>query len=397
MVRSEFEDAKKSFDYSLFEPRRKELYKQLDKFVKKYTPDAILKLSLKEYVQGHGLQDTFTYHVERTFDELGTISGSFCSIFGIFYSKKTSQYSFPPKWGNTSKGALKAILESIVDLIEAGDEGDIDRIIDNPLANMYKGKLLSLYYPEDYLNVFSDDHLKYYLQFFNQTSDGILSKDPVLKRERLVEFKKKDPIMKNWTMDQFATFLYSKYPGAPKKDDNTREESTFEQYSIADLSLIDLDYLQEDKEPISKKSVQRKVDYAQEQRRNTILGGRGESIVRDYEKKRLKATKIRKVPVQMSAESDSYGYDILSYNEDGSKRYIEVKATTSGVGLNSFYYTENERLKALEYGEAYHIYMVLSVKSKKPKIWDMGNPFLVNPDFKLTPVTYKAEFVTFEK
>jgi hypothetical protein len=99
----------------------------------------------------------------------------------------------------------------------------------------------------------------------------------------------------------------------------------------------------------------------------------------------------------MSAESDSYGYDILSYNEDGSKRYIEVKATTSGVGLNSFYYTENERLKALEYGEAYHIYMVLSVKSKKPKIWDMGNPFLVNPDFKLTPVTYKAEFVTFEK
>ena len=41
--------------------------------------------------------------------------------------------------------------------------------------------------------------------------------------------------------------------------------------------------------------------------------------------------------------------------------------------------------------------MVLSVKSKKLKIWDMGNPFLNNPNFKLTPVTYRAEFVTFEK
>lgn len=397
MVRSEFEEAKNSFDYSLFESRRKKLYKELDKFVKRYTPNAILKLSLREYVQGHGCQDTFTYHVERTFDELGTISGSYCSIFGIFYSKNKSQYSFPPKWGDTPKAALKSILESIVDLIEAGAERDTQRIIDNQLAPMYKGKLLSLYYPDDYLNIFSDDHLKYYLKFFNQTSEGVLSKDSVLKRERLVEFKEKDPIMKNWTMDQFATFLYSKYPGAPKKEDNTREESTFEQYSIADLSLIDLDYKQEDKESRAKNSGRRKVDYAQEQRRNTILGGRGESIVMDYERKRLKAAKIRKVPVQVSADSDSCGYDILSYNEDGSKRYIEVKATTSGIGPNSFYYTENERQKAIEYDEAYHIYMVLSVKSKKPKIWDMGNPFLSNPDFKLTPVTYKAEFVTFEK
>lgn len=397
MVRSEFEEAKNSFDYSLFESKRKKLYKELDKFVKRYTPNAILKLSLREYVQGHGGQDTFTYHVERTFDELGTISGSYCSIFGIFYSKNKSQYSFPPKWGDTPKAALKSILESIVDLIEAGAERDTKRIIDNQLAPMYKGKLLSLYYPEVYLNIFSDEHLKYYLQFFNQTSGGILSKDPVLKRERLVEFKDKDPIMKKWTMDQFATFLYSKYPGAPKKEDNSREESTFEQYSIADLSLIDLDYKQEDKESHAKNSGRRKIDYAQEQRRNTILGGRGESIVMDYERKRLKAAKIRKAPVQVSANSDSYGYDILSYNEDGSKRYIEVKATTSGIGPNSFYYTENERQKAVEYGKAYHIYMVLSVKSKKPKIWDMGNPFLCNPEFKLTPVTYKAEFITFEK
>ena len=397
MVRSEFEEAKNSFDYSLFESRRKELYKELDKFVKRFNPDAILKLSLREYVQGHGDQDTFTYHVERTFDELGTISGSFCSIFGIFYSRKTKQYKYFPKWGATAKSALNSILEAVVDLIQAGAEGDTERIINNQLSPMYKGKLLSLYYPEDYLNVFSDEHLKYYLKFFNLTGSNILAKDPVLKRERLVEFKMKDPIMKKWTMDQFATFLYSKYPGAPQKEGNTREEATFEQYSVADLSLVDLDYKQEDKEQHSKKSIQRKVDYAQEQRRNTILGGRGEAIVMDYEKKRLKAAKIRKSAVQVSAESDSYGYDILSYNEDGSERYIEVKATTSGVGPNSFYYTEPERLKALEYGEAYHIYMVLNVKSKNPKIWDMGNPFLKNPNFKLTPVTYKAEFVTFEK
>ena len=47
MVRSEFEEAKNSFDYSLFESRRKKLYKELEKFVKRYTPNAIFEAVIK--------------------------------------------------------------------------------------------------------------------------------------------------------------------------------------------------------------------------------------------------------------------------------------------------------------------------------------------------------------
>ena len=116
-------------------------------------------------------------------------------------------------------------------------------------------------------------------------------------------------------------------------------------------------------------------------------------IDRVMEELSLSRKKAEKKVVQMSMKSDSYGYDILSVNPDGSPRYIEVKATTGKVGDVEFYYTENELEKSKDYGKDYFIYIVFEIKSKNPKIWVIQNPFLAD-EVKMKPVQYKVSIHT---
>ncbi len=58
----------------------------------------------------------------------------------------------------------------------------------------------------------------------------------------------------------------------------------------------------------------------------------GEREVIAYEKKRLKSHPgLRRKIAWQSQTSDAIGYDILSFDEDGTPRQIEVKSTTDKV------------------------------------------------------------------
>jgi hypothetical protein len=84
------------------------------------------------------------------------------------------------------------------------------------------------------------------------------------------------------------------------------------------------------------------------------------------------------------------GYDILSFETDGSERFIEVKATRSNVGPANFFFTANEFQKAKE-TENYYIYMVYDVISESPKIWALKNPFYPKSENAvMTPVNYRV-------
>ena len=74
------------------------------------------------------------------------------------------------------------------------------------------------------------------------------------------------------------------------------------------------------------------------------IGDKGELYIMDYEKERLqknnKKELIEKIK-HVSLSNDSAGYDILSYNEDGTERFIEVK-TTKGPEGTDFYISPGE-------------------------------------------------------
>ncbi len=392
--------------------KRKPLFKLRSDFVKYFDSQRIKKMQIDDYVIGVGAPEkgfNFCYGLERQLDGLGRVLGSTAFKFGVYYGRtkedENYEYRFTSRFGDNYQEAFKEVRQSILKLLDAGKDENLKAIVKNPISPMFKGKILSTYFPERYLNVFSPDHLNYYLTKLDLDSDELISGDAVYKREALIAFKNQDPVMKIWSVDFFAHFLYGEYPGAPLKEENTDENLSdpLADYRTPRLpanpkpTFIDLKIIApkgRKSETRVKKGLPRKSpDYEKEGRRLKKLGDRGEKIVLDLEEKRLKDAgreDLVKDLKRVSLKSDSLGYDILSFETDGSERLIEVKATISKAGTANFFFTANELLKAQE-SKNYYIYMVYDVTSKSPKVWAIKNPF--KPKSKntvMTPINFRV-------
>jgi hypothetical protein len=89
----------------------------------------------------------------------------------------------------------------------------------------------------------------------------------------------------------------------------------------------------------------RKADLSASDARNRALGLQGEEAVIAFERMRLSSTeafqKVDYVRHVAHIEGDGAGYDILSFDPDGTELYIEVK-TTRGYEQSDFYLSANE-------------------------------------------------------
>lgn len=402
----EFQEAKATFQYTKILEERKPIEKLRKDFVKRFTTDKIKTMKLDEYVQGKHNTKSFCYGVEWELDRMGRIVGSTCIKFGIYWSDEDQEYKFAKRFGSTYQEAFRNIKQCILDLIEAGDKGDYKAIESNLLSPMFKGKILSIYYPKKYLNIFSDDHLDHYLKGLDLDTAELLKKDAIYKRAELLKFRSEDKDMAKWSIDMFSMFLVSQYPKEPKakKDQAFTPKSsvelnfpTVDKYSFIDLSLTTESTEEKGVESVTAKG---KPDYEKEERRKTKLGDRGEKIVMMAEVDRLmkenclSKAEAKKMVIRKSLESDAIGYDILSANPDGSLRYIEVKATTRKAGDMSFFYTINELQTAEKLKEDYYVYLVYEILSKNPKIWVLKNPFIGDQRLTLEPIKFKVNVQT---
>jgi hypothetical protein len=383
---------------------RKKLNKLRAAFVKDFSLKHIAEMKIDEYVIGKG-NETFCYKLERELDGLGRTLGATAFKFGVYYGviKGDNDYKYrhSEKWGNNYKVAFQNIRNALNELIIAGKNEDIDTIVNSSISIMFKGKILSTYYPERYLNIFSNDHLNHYLQFYGLLNDEILFADPVLKREALMVYKNSDKVMKHWDADIFANFLYSTYPKSPVKEQQESDTLTDYKAPVFPISqspeTIDLNIqpIQDSPKSGSHNKSGNKPDYEKENRLLKQLGDMGEDLVLKFEQKRLReaglnsqAKKVKRV----SLDSDSWGFDILSYNDDKTERYIEVKATRAKAGTANFLLTLNELNTAKEKQENYFIYMVYDILSKNPQIWIIPNPFSPeNKDVLMKPVNYRVK------
>lgn len=136
-------------------------------------------------------------------------------------------------------------------------------------------------------------------------------------------------------------------------------------------------------------------DYIKNHEENQRLGLLGEKLVIRKEAEQLiakglphLADKIRHVSV---IENDMAGYDVLSYNPDGSKRHIEVKTTRGGINAD-FFLSANEISFASQNADSYHIYRVFNYddESNTGQCYVLsGNPTL-SAGITLTPTAFKA-------
>lgn len=114
------------------------------------------------------------------------------------------------------------------------------------------------------------------------------------------------------------------------------------------------------------------------------IGELGEQYVLKYEIEHLReidkpglASKVK----QVSTEDVSAGYDVLSYDNNGSEKYIEVK--TSKAKYANFEWTANELAMAKYYSSAYWIYRVYEIESESPTLLKLCNPAKLVDEGKL--------------
>lgn len=108
-------------------------------------------------------------------------------------------------------------------------------------------------------------------------------------------------------------------------------------------------------------------DYAAIEARNRALGLAGELAVADLEYRRLvkagKAALARKIDHVSQSRGDGDGYDILSFEESGREKLIEVKTTRSRAET-PFFVTPNELNVSREQTDAYELVRVFNFEHK---------------------------------
>lgn len=103
----------------------------------------------------------------------------------------------------------------------------------------------------------------------------------------------------------------------------------------------------------------KKIDYLAQEARNQSLGLAGEQFALRFEQARLIHEGLDRYADQVEhvsvTQGDGAGFDILSFEEDGAERFIEVKTTKYGKDT-PFYATANEVRFSENYRRQYHLY-----------------------------------------
>jgi hypothetical protein len=172
---------------------------------------------------------------------------------------------------------------------------------------------------------------------------------------------------------------------------------TSQAYAMFETSQLFLDEPPQVSKPLSSENpdlerIARKFDPALRDERNRKLGLAGERRVYESEVSRLnsegKFDLAKEVKWVSQEVGDGAGYDILSFDNDGEERFLEVK-TMIGHKRTPFYLSRNERDFAEENADRFRIF----------RLYEWGfepRAFLIKPPLDsrliLEPMAYRASF-----
>lgn len=402
-------------DFEHYRKGRSKAYREFENlresFVNKFSIQKIENLSKEEFALGKKEvdKDTFCYMLEFATAELGRINGSTSKKYGLYIDKKTQEFKFTKTKYNSPDDAIEKIRQAILDLIKYGKANEIENLKAIKLANMFKGKILFMYYPEIFLNIFATDYVDFFLKKIGLFY-GEKKLDVIEKRALLVEFKNNDPVMKKWSMFEFTDFLYFSFGGPKKQKDLPVSLKEYADEIYPDLitvnpnifEIIDIGFSKfsktanESTNKNGEKTKRSPRNFMKENKLKTQRGEFGEQIVIKFEREKLK--KVNRLDLmdkvtQVSKNDSSAGYDILSFDENGKEMYIEVKATVDKYDTETaFYISEGEKKKA-ESLENYYLYRVFDITSKNPTILRIKNPAqYFGKEIQLIPSNYQGYF-----
>lgn len=304
-------------------------------------------LDVDDYVIGHK-RPTFCDYVEAKTRSWASIQGATSFKFGIYYGKTRSDprvtYRFTSKFGDTKASAFKAVKKAVLHLVSLGANKNLDfAIIDaNPLSQLFKAKILSLYYPRRFLNVCSGEHLEMLGAELGR-SEGLFTSE---YQHLLATAKRMHPITRFWSNPKFMVFLYQTYIHAGVKRTRTVQKPRTKKY--------------------------RRVNFEDILGQRGAIGKAAEKYALEWERERLRGADLEHLIPKIDDRRDrpGYGYDFLSHTSRRERRYIEVKSVRKlpkGRGYQ-FFLSNNEYSvsKLAEHHHSYFFYLVFFDSNGRP-------------------------------
>lgn len=196
-----------TYEQTELEPKRQA-------FVDCYNIKKIKELNLKNYCYKDGKKSTFCNRLRDELHELGSMNPRFDNkaYFAVWYEKGNKKHKVI--YANNND-ALNDIKNKIITILNAAEAHDYNTITKEKIAPLYKYKLLNTYYPNEFINAYSEKDVELFLSKLNITYSKFDSF--IDKQRKLSEWRKNNKETKRWSNYVLVVFLYYSYKHKMKK------------------------------------------------------------------------------------------------------------------------------------------------------------------------------------
>ena len=198
-------------------------------FINKFPIDKLSTLELERYALGKQ-PDNLCWWLEYNTVPLGSIKGGNALKFKIYYSNKDNKWIYPSEFSNVEDAWIE-MRKSICDFIENFKTGKYELLNSYSLIssmNMFKTKLLYMYFPKKLLPVYSLNHIQKLLSYFGCSDEEIKDLNIVEANMKLKEVQDRSVEFKSWDGLKFMRFLYSYVFPTFDKEENINDEDKVE-------------------------------------------------------------------------------------------------------------------------------------------------------------------------
>lgn len=195
-------------------------------FIKRFPLDSLQTLTIDEYANTK-TKDSFIYWLERK-QILAGIGGGNSSKFGIYLAKNNeyckgygvNQVVLHGEILNTEFDKVKG---TIIDAIKFAKQDNIMEIskMENPLFNMVLLKILNIYVPEKFFNIYSPPILIELAKELGICDEILVPQYSIELNHLVITQLKQQEVFSKWTNHQISSFIWELFAERDEKIDNS--------------------------------------------------------------------------------------------------------------------------------------------------------------------------------
>lgn len=188
-----------------------------NEFVRRFPKESLGDMTLEQYAVG--IPNSFCYWLEFGTRPLGSIRGGDAGKFGVYlHNDGRWRYHQSVCTKEQAQQHFEQLRQGLVDLVSAAERGDYAALDDrgSPFYSkrMIRGKLLFLYFPDEFLPCYLPAYIQHFLGVMGQTPEG----DLVALNRHLLATLRAQPEFAGFSLTQMFEFLWDMFP-VPHPDD----------------------------------------------------------------------------------------------------------------------------------------------------------------------------------